>query len=175
MASTPLSGHMDGTADELAGVVDLFGGLTRGELERALTEIAFRADGQSVDDTAMDGAIDEAIDSYALIRYDAPTVTDVEDPLLVSGPTAFPRTPDHAEDVPHILGIEPRRLDRTALGAAVKARYEHDVDRALESPDELDPDHLIDIGYDIDAWAPVDTSAERRRLAQAIESDAETG
>ncbi|MFC6717100.1 hypothetical protein ACFQGT_06610 [Natrialbaceae archaeon GCM10025810] len=191
---------MDATADELAGVVDLFGGLTRAELERALSEIAFRADGKTVDEDAAAAAIERALESFALVRYDR-TAIDVDagdagervtdggdagaaegggeatEPLLVAGPTAFPTVPDHAEDVPHILDIGHRRIDREALGDTAETQFSATVEEALEGDgdDAGDTDserlrHLLDVSYDFEAWAPVDLSAERTRLETALES-----
>ncbi|MFP8953787.1 hypothetical protein ACLI4Z_12595 [Natrialbaceae archaeon A-arb3/5] len=156
---------MDATADELAGIVDLFGGLTRPELERALAEAAFRADGQSVDEDALAVAIEDAVDSFALVRHER---TDGE-PLLVAGPTAFPAVPDHAEDVPHILDVDRRRLDRAALGDAAHDRFSKAVDEAIAETDEDRLRHLLDVSYDIEAWAPVELTADRERLEDALE------
>ncbi len=165
---------MDATADELAGVVDLFGGLTRAELERALSEAAFRADGQSVDEDALSDAIDAALDSFALVRCeralaDGGTSTDAEEPLFVAGPTAFPSVPAHAEDVPHILDIEPRRLDREAVGDRARDRFVEAVETAVESGDDDRITHLIDVSYDIEAWAPIELREERQRLEACLE------
>ena len=161
---------MDATADELAGVVDLFGGLTRAELERALSEAAFRADGQSVDETALSDAIDEAIDSFALVRCERTSAdAAIDGQLLVAGPTAFPSVPAHAEDVPHILDIEPRQLDREAVGDRARARFVEAVDRAVDAGDDDQITHLIDVSYDIEAWAPIDVDDERQRLAECLE------
>ncbi|WP_265110332.1 DUF7109 family protein [Halosolutus halophilus] len=169
---------MDVTADELAGVVDLFGGLTRAELERALTEAAFRADGQSIDEAAFADAIDRAVESFALVRYERPGAdggastdggADDAGPLLVAGPTAFPTVPEHAEDVPHILDVEPRRFDREALGERARERFVDAVDRAIEADDDDRIDRLIDVSYDIEAWAPIDVTEHRQRLEEVLE------
>ncbi|WP_408957325.1 hypothetical protein [Natrinema sp. 74] len=170
---------MDATADELAGVVDLFGGLTRAELERALTEAAYRADGQAVDEAALEGAIEAALGSFALVRYvpkrgndaaadGARTAGDAE-PLLVAGPTAFPAVPDHAEDVPHILDIERRRLDREALGEATRERFVAAADEAVSAGDAGRIRTLLDVSYDLEAWASIDCTDERTRLEDALE------
>ncbi|SDQ53644.1 DUF7109 family protein [Natronobacterium texcoconense] len=157
---------MDATADELAGVVDLFGGLTRAELDRALSEAAFRADGGSVDGAALEAAIDDAIASFSLVQYDG---WDGDDELLVAGPTAFPTVPDDAEDVPHILEIERRRLDRAALGESVRDRFVADLESAVESNDDDRIRELIDLSYDVESWAPIDLAAERSRLEATLE------
>ncbi|MEY7851510.1 hypothetical protein AB7C87_20180 [Natrarchaeobius sp. A-rgal3] len=157
---------MNATADELAGVVDLFGGLTRTELERALSEAAYRADGRSVDDAALAEAIAGALESFALVRYER---SGDPSPLLVAGPTAFPSVPDHAEDVPHILGIDRRRLDRATLGESASERFVEAIDEAIERGDEDRLEYLIDVSYDVEAWAPVDLAADRERLTEALE------
>ncbi|MFP9191938.1 DUF7109 family protein [Natronosalvus vescus] len=175
---------MNETADELAGVVDLFGGLTHAELEHALSEVAFRADGQTVDTDASETAIESALETFALVRYtpENGAADDLEagsdEPLLVVGPTAFPQTPEHAEDLPHILDVSPRRPDREAVGEAAQARFRKAVDASLEDVTDGDGDideatdtleHLLDVSYDLEAWAPLDLSDERTRLTQALE------
>ncbi|MBZ6494747.1 DUF7109 family protein [Natrinema longum] len=164
---------MDATADELAGVVDLFGGLTRAELERALAEAAYRADGQSVDDGALEAAIDEALESFTLVRYD-PADEDVAsmadgEALLVAGPTAFPTVPADAEDVPHILDVERRRLDRDLLGERTRERVREAADEAIEAEESERIRVLIDVSYDVESWAPVDLTDERTRLEDALD------
>ncbi|OAQ51814.1 hypothetical protein HTG_15640 [Natrinema mahii] len=157
---------MDATADELAGVVDLFGGLTRTELERALAEAAYRADGGSVEATALETAIEDALESFALVRYepDGDDVGPDGEALLVAGPAAFPTVPEEAEDVPHILGIDRRRLDREALGEAAGERLREAVETAVEAENAERVRTLIDVTYDLEAWAPIDCTAERTRL-----------
>ncbi|PGF15445.1 hypothetical protein CP556_04410 [Natrinema sp. CBA1119] len=165
---------MDATADELAGVVDLFGGLTREELERALAEAAYRADGQAVDDGALETAIDEALESFALVRYDLAgrdetSTTADDEALLVPGPTAFPTVPEHAEDLPHILDVERRRPAREPLGEAARERFVAAADEAVTKGDAARLRTLLDVSYDIEAWAPVDLADERTRLEDTLE------
>ena len=175
---------MDVTADELAGVVDLFGGLTRAELERALSEAAFRADGTSVDEAALETNVEDALKSFALVAYepdgadgesvgsdaaDERTDGGGESELLVAGPTAFPTVPDAAEDVPHILDVEPRRPDREALGETAREQFVADVTAAIDSGDADRCERLLDVSYDLEAWAPIDLATERDRLAEALE------
>ncbi|SEH11857.1 hypothetical protein SAMN04487967_0548 [Natronorubrum sediminis] len=159
---------MNATADELAGVVDLFGALTRPELERALSEAAYRADGRSLDESALETAIDDAIESFALVRHEQ-RGNEAETTLLVAGPTAFPSVPAHAEDVPHILDVDRRRLDRDALGETAREQFLETVETATENPDDADLEELIDISYDVEAWAPVDLANERDQLEASLE------
>ncbi|MFU8870028.1 hypothetical protein [Natronococcus sp.] len=165
---------MDATADELAGVVDLFGGLTRAELERALEEAAFRADGGEVDPDALEAGIDRALESFALVAYEppersAPDGVEPGETVLVAGPTAFPTVPDGAEDVPHILDVEPRRPDREALGETVRGEFVAAADAAVDDGDDDRIETLLDASYDVETWAPVDLADERARLEAALE------
>lgn len=155
---------MDVTADELAGIVDLFGGLTRTELERALSEAAFREDGGSVDDTTLETTLESALAAFALVRYER-----VDDELLVAGPTAFPSVPTPAEDLPHILDIEPRTLDRDALSDHAHERFRVAAAEAIDDGDDDRVSDLLDVSYDLEAWAPIDLTAERNRLDAALE------
>ncbi|WP_049926573.1 DUF7109 family protein [Halopiger goleimassiliensis] len=166
---------MNVTADELAGVVDLFGGLTRSELERALDEAAFRVDGGTVGESALEEAIDDALESYALVACEAAEVASDDElsvdsePLFVAGPAAFPTLPEGAEDVPHILDVDRRRFDRESLGESARKRFSDDVERAVENGDEGRCRHLLEVSYDLEAWAPVDVAAERDRLEERLE------
>ncbi|MCU4741933.1 hypothetical protein OB955_20710 [Halobacteria archaeon AArc-m2/3/4] len=167
---------MDVTVDELAGIVDLFGGLTRTELERALSEAAFREDGGSVDEAALEDTLEDALTSFALIRYEGSDVLDGDaddTALFVAGPTAFPSVPTAAEDLPHILDIEPRsrRLDRDVLGDQAHDRFARDAANAIDADDDDRIDDLLDVSYDLEAWAPVDLTPERERLDAALEAE----
>ncbi|MEM4781258.1 MAG: hypothetical protein QXG03_06845 [Halalkalicoccus sp.] len=126
------------TDDELAGICELFGALTRGELDRARSELAFRQ-GREPDEEG----IEAAIEAYALVEFDG---------LMVAGPTAFPALPEGAGDLPHILDVPEREVDREALGEYVLARL---GDEEFEVARE--------VSYDVEAWAPVDASDLRER------------
>ncbi|WP_058365506.1 DUF7109 family protein [Haloparvum sedimenti] len=166
--------------DEIAGVVDLFGALTRAELRKALSELAFKR-GADVDEAAVDAAVDAAIREYALVPVDAspdgggtvPAVSD--DDLLAVGPAAFPTLPERAEDLPHILDVPDRDPDRAALGRAVASRLRAEADALLDASGSRGGDRaetLLDVCYDLDVWAPVETDDVRDRLTEAL-ADAE--
>jgi hypothetical protein len=130
--------------DELAGICELFGALTREELIEARSELAFRQGREPGDETAVETALDE----YALVEFDG---------LFVAGPAAFPTLPEGAGDLPHILDVPEREIDREALGEAVLAQLREEADRELAR----------EVSYDLEAWAPVDASgvrAEQERL-----------
>ncbi|WP_158855555.1 hypothetical protein [Halorhabdus sp. CUG00001] len=156
---------MNLSADEIAGVVDLFGALPRATLRTALSELAFKR-GIASDPDEFEAAIADAIDSYHLLELsDESTQT----PLVVVGPTAFPKLPDGASDLPHILDIDDRSIDRDRLGAAAEQRFRADASRAVEAGTDHRVRELLDVSYELDAWGPVDLETTRDRLDAALE------
>ncbi|MFC3478383.1 DUF7109 family protein [Halobacterium litoreum] len=143
---------MDG--DELAGVVDLFGGLTRAELDDAVDELAFKR-GEEADGVEAD--VENALRDYYLVEVDREDET-----VLAPGPAAFPSPPEYATDLPHILDVERREISRDALADAVRARLE--ADAADAEPGSERARSLVDATYDAEAWAPVDLGDVRAEL-----------
>lgn len=141
--------------DELAGIVDLFGLLSRAALVDGVREIAFRRD-EPFDESETEDAIDEAIDSFVLIQFE-----HEGESVVVAGPAAFPTLPSGAEDLPHILDVERRSVDRSILADPIRERLE------LAAVDVTDPDRateLLDVTYDAEAWTDVDLEDVRERL-----------
>ena len=145
------------TTDELAGVVDLFGALRRPELEEALSELAYRRG-----EDPPDGLVAAAIEEFVLVAFEA----DGER-LLAPGPTAFPTLPDGAEDLPHILDVEARSVDRETLGRAAEQRLRGEAARAVAAGDEARVAELLDVSYDLESWTPVELAGVRERLRRA--------
>jgi hypothetical protein len=143
---------MDG--DALAGVTDIFGGLTRDELDRALEELAFKR-GEDTVEADVEGALSD----YYLVA-----VEHGGDALLAPGPVAFPDPPEYAEDLPHILDVDPREIPRDALADAVRERL--DADAAAADSGSERAQTLVDVTYDAEAWAPVDLADVRDRLRE---------
>src|SRR6056297_1733950 len=114
---------MADTKDELAGVVDLFGGLSRDELEQALVELAFKQ-AEEVEREAVAAEIERAVEDYYLVdaEYAAEGGSEATETLLVAGPAAFPTVPENGEDLPHILDVPDREVDREELGETVANR-----------------------------------------------------
>jgi hypothetical protein len=152
------------TGDELAGVVDLFGALTRDELETALGELAFKR-GEDVDREAARAAVDAAVENYYLVATDRDDRT-----LLAPGPAAFPSLPEGAEDLPHILDVSEREPDRPSLVDAAERRLRRDAARAVDDADEDRIERLLDVSYDLETWGGVDVSEVRARLDDAVEN-----
>ena len=157
---------MELSGDELAGVVDLFGALTRAELVGAVDELAFKR-GADADPEAVAATVDEALAVYRLVAVDRPAA-DTDDPspapLLVAGPTAFPTLPEGAEDLPHIMDVPEREVDRERAAEAASERFRADAATAIDDADDDRIAELVDVSYDLTAWGPVDGAALRDHL-----------
>ena len=162
---------MDLTGDEVAGVVDIFGGLTREQLAEALAELAFKH-GEEHDPTAFEADIADAVAAYQLVELSAESgAVDADKPLLVVGPAALPALPEHAEDLRHILDVPERRVDRETAGERAAERLRQEAATAVDEVDHSRVGTLIDVSYDIEAWASVDLAAERDRLHALRDSE----
>lgn len=144
--------------DEVAGVVDLFGGLTRPEVHAALSDVAARS-GRSFDADDLDAVVERALEGYYLVEHERGGET-----LLVAGPAALPTLPDGGEDLPHLLDVDPRPVDLEAVGRAALSRLHGDAARAVDAGDGDRVATLLDVCYDVEAWAPVETAELRSRL-----------
>lgn len=171
---------MDVTGDDIAGVVDLFGVLTRAELQHALAELAFKG-GEEFDPEAFEEDIADAVETYHLIPVDASAVDEPFEPVatgddhsselpasvLVPGPVAFPTVPEGGMDLPHILDIDTRTVNREQAGASAIEQFEDDVSDAKEQDDADRLASLVDISYELEAWASVDLSETRAAIEAA--------
>jgi hypothetical protein len=163
---------MDVTADDLAGIVELFGALTRAELQRALAELAYKSAGDFEPESfAVD--VEAARRSYHLLAVPPPAVDG--DPIeradvstwVVPGPLAFPELPEDATDLPHILDIDERSVDHSAVDRAAEERFRADAAAAIDAGDSDRVAALRDVSYELESWSAVDLSAARERLDAA--------
>ncbi len=142
------------TPDEVAGIVDLFGALTREEAERALSELAYRRGANVPAD-----AIEDAVDAFVLVEFERD-----EKRLLAPGPAAFPELPEGSEDLPHILDVDGRTVDHGAVGRAATDRLRSEAERTVADGDRDRAAELLEVSYDIEAWGGSDLSTVRDRL-----------
>lgn len=155
---------MDPSADELAGVVDLFGALTRSELAEGLAELAYKR-GEEYDPGSFADDIDDALRSYHLVAVDpAAAGVGTDGPLVVVGPVAFPELPEGASDLPHILDVPDRNPDRDAAASAAADRFRRDAASAIDADDEDRIRALLDVSYELEAWGDRDLSGTRERM-----------
>ena len=158
---------MEVTGDELAGVVDLFGGLTREELGNGLAELAFK-DGEEFEPDTFADDIDRAVESYHLIELEPGDLgAEIGSLVLVAGPAAFPELPENAGDLLYILDIDQREIDRETAGRRATERFRAEAARAVDADADTQADSLIDVSYELEAWADVDLSDVRDRLDAA--------
>ncbi|MFB6168620.1 MAG: hypothetical protein ABEJ43_07210 [Haloferacaceae archaeon] len=149
--------------DELAGIVDQFGALTPDELDRAVEEVAFRA-GETVDEAALAAAVEEAERRLRLVAVDRD-----DGRLYVAGPGALPRLPTGGENLPHVLDVSERSVERAAVVEAAEGRLREAAARAVGAGDRERVELLLDATYDLEAWAPeADASGVRERLDDVL-------
>jgi hypothetical protein len=153
---------MDFTGNDLAGVVDLFGALTRAELADALAELAFKR-GADHDPGIFKSDIERAERSYHLVAVEAGETAPAES-LLVVGPAAFPELAEGATDLPHIMDVEGRDVDRQGAVTAAEKRFREEASVVVEEGDTERMETLLDVSYELEAWGGVDLSAARDRL-----------
>jgi len=155
---------MEPTGDELAGVVDLFGALTRAELRAALAELAFKR-GEDHESEAFEADVAAAVDSYHLVPVED---TGAAAELLVAGPAAFPTLPEGGADLPHIMDAPDRTVEDATRAAAAESRFRADAAAAVEAGDDDRVAALLDVSYELEAWGPVDLGGARERLDAAL-------
>jgi hypothetical protein len=160
---------MELTPDELAGVVDIAGPLTRGELGRACSELAFKR-GEHVEPDSFEGDIDAALTEYYLVAV-ADHGTEADDSLLVVGPAAFPAVTEGVEDLPHILDVPERDISEEAVATAAETRFRADAAAAVETGDTDRIETLLDVSYDLEAWGAVTLDSARARLDEATQAN----
>jgi len=156
---------MELTPDELAGVVDVVGPVTREELVRACGELAFKR-GEDIDSERFEEWVESALSTYHLVSVAAHDA-DPAEPLVVVGPAAFPDIVDGAADLPHILDVPERPVSRETIADAAEARFREDAADAVRAGDSERIQSLLDVSYDIEAWGPVDLSRARGLLDEA--------
>lgn len=156
---------MEPTSDELAGVADLFGGLTREEFETAFENVAARQ-GAAFDPAALAERIAAARREYYLLAAETGGSA-----VLVPGPAALPALPDHAEDLPHMMNVPERAIDTDRLAGVARDRLAAEADRAIADGDPDRVRFLLDVCYDAEAWGPVDVDPVRERLRDHLEGE----
>jgi hypothetical protein len=156
---------MDVAPDELAGIADLFGGLTRAELYGAIENVAARQ-GVAFDRADLQERIEAARREYYLLAVEEEGKT-----VLVPGPAALPSLPDHAEDLPHMMDVPERTIEPERLADAALERLAADAERAIAEGDGDRVAFLIDVCYDAEAWGPVEVDPIRDRLLEGVDAE----
>jgi hypothetical protein len=77
--------------------------------------------------------------------------------------------PQDGEDLPHILDVPTRSVDREAAADIVATRLREDAKAAIDAGDEERAGHLADVTYDLEAWGAVELDELRSRLLDAAD------
>ncbi|WP_277540370.1 DUF7109 family protein [Haloarcula laminariae] len=160
---------MELTPDELAGVVDVVGPVTREELVQACGELAFKR-GADVDSERFEAGIEAALSTYHLVAVEDHGAA-VDASLVVVGPAAFPALVDGAEDLPHILDVPDRDVPEDVAAAAAEQRFREDAAEAVRAGDDERIQALLDVSYDLEAWGPVELATARGHLDEATHAN----
>jgi hypothetical protein len=155
---------MNVTTDELAGIADLFDGLTQAELHEAVENVAARQ-GVAFDPADLDERIEAARREYYLLAVEHEGET-----VFVPGPAALPSLPNHAEDLPHMMDVPERVIGSERLANAARERLAADAQRATSEDNRDRLAFLLDICYDAEAWGPVEVDPIRERLLDSVDS-----
>ncbi|MFB6198794.1 MAG: hypothetical protein ABEI52_11090 [Halobacteriaceae archaeon] len=148
--------HQD--PDKLSGIVDAFGALEREELRNASRELAFKK-GVDFNPDVHRECVERALDEYVLVELDG---------LLIAGPTAFPDLPDGGDDLPHILEVSYRDIDRESFYSTIEQRFRSDAANAIQTESIPKCRKLIDMSYDLSDWG-IKTDTIRDRLVAELE------
>lgn len=149
---------MDPSSDELAGATDLFGGLTRDELLTAFENLAARS-GTPFDSATLDARLEEAIEDYYLV-----SVAIDDEAVLVPGPAALPVLPERGEDLPHMMDVPDRTIEERTVARTVEERLRGEAARVIDAEDATRADALLDICYEVEAWAGIEMDTVREAL-----------
>ena len=125
-------------------------------------ELAARA-GEEFVPEAFGATVEDALAGYFLVA-----VEDGGQELLAGGPVALPRLPEGGEDLPHLVDVDRRTVDRETLAEAAHVRLRGDAARAVADGDDERVATLLDVCYDLEAWGPVETDELRDRLDDAL-------
>lgn len=164
---------MEPTPDELAGVVDIFGALTRAELRQALAELAFKH-GEEYDPDRFTDTVEAAVRSYHLVAVDpsdAGIAGQADAEVFVAGPVAFPELPEGATDLPHILDVPERDPDQDGVAAAAADRFRTDAVGAIDDGGRERVRTLLDVSYELESWGGLDLSTTRERMDDELTRD----
>lgn len=156
---------MDFGPDEIAGVVDVFGALPPATLRDGLAELAFKR-GEECDPADFDSCVQAAVDGYHLVELDMEGT-----PLVVPGPVAFPAPPEDATDLHHILDAAERTVDPERRAEAAERRFRQEAGEAVAEGDDDRIRELLDVSYELEAWAPADLADARDRLTDSLEGN----
>ena len=152
---------MDPTLDELAGAIDLFGGLSREELVRGFEDISARM-GDHIDIEVLNLRIDEAIEKYYLVEM-------VSRELLVVGPAALPELPEGGEDLPHLILVGKREIDMGEVEKSVRERIGREVEIVISKKDRNQMESLLDVCYDLEMWVGMNVEDIRKKLEEKMD------
>ncbi|HII51652.1 MAG TPA: hypothetical protein HA321_01915, partial [Halobacteriales archaeon] len=77
--------------------------------------------------------------------------------------------PEGGEDLPHLILVGEREINREELEKGVAERLGKEVEIAIFEKDRNQIESLLDVCYDLEMWAGVDVDGIRKKLERIID------
>ena len=159
------------TKDELAGIIDVLGAATIGEIHLIVHELAEirRLEDASRDD--VEQLCESALGEHLIETVSSEEVGDAgsDETYYITGPNAFPDIPYELSEIIDILELSKREVDMSKVAKSFSSRLKQRAKRLNDKIDSfsggpvLDSDisrlekrysDLLNLYYDYDFWLP---------------------
>ena len=185
------------TKDELAGIIDVLGAATIGEIHLIVQELAEIRRFEVVSPADVEQLCESALTEHLIETVSSEEVEDAgsDETYYISGPNAFPDIPFELSEIFDILELSKREVDMSKVAKSLSSRLKQRAKRLYETIDSLSVDSrsdvditklekrysdLLNLYYDFDFWLPggmsdvedkilgVSERLEQIKLAQSI-------
>ncbi|MCL7411970.1 MAG: hypothetical protein M8350_09270 [Methanosarcinaceae archaeon] len=159
------------TKDELAGIVDVLGASTIGEIHLIVQEHAEIRRLEVVGLADVEQLCQSALDEHLIetVSFEEVEGADSDETYYISGPNAFPDIPYELSEIIDILELSKREVDMSKVAKSFSSRLKQRAKRLNEKIDMFSdgsvPDSdilkleqrysdLLNLYYDYDFWLP---------------------
>ncbi len=185
------------TKDELAGIIDVLGAATIGEIHLIVQELVEIRRLEVVDLEDLEQLCESALDEHLIETVSSEEVEGAgsDEVYYISGPNAFPDIPFELSEIIDILELSKREVDMSKVAKSLSSRLKQRAKRLNEKIDsfygestnaadisrlEKRYSDLLNLYYDFDFWLPegmsdiedkilgVSEQLEQLKSAQAI-------
>ena len=159
------------TKNELAGIIDVIGAATIGEIQLIVQELAEIRRLEAVSPADVEQLCESALSEHLIEIVSSGEVkgADSDEVYHISGPNAFPDIPFELSEIFDILELSNREVDMSKVAKCFSSRLKQRVRRLNESIDSISvgsPSNanitklekryrdLLNLYYDFDFWLP---------------------
>ena len=86
------------------------------------------------------------------------------------GPAALPDLPDGGEDLPHLIRVDKREIDKMRIGRDVKDKISREIEKEIHKMDKGEVEQLLDVCYDLEMWNEIDVEDVRCELEEVLDN-----